>query len=293
MQEFSVSKATEYDSHIRKKAFIKREVIGYSTLNRELVAYTIGSKDGLLICATFHGMERITAKMSYHFLLDVSAKYTENGSFRQKLSKSGLTVIPMVNPDGVDISLCGPKAARHLKSHVEKCIEKYDSHYSKWQANANGVDINHNFDAGFSDVKKAERNMGIISPSPTRYGGEFPESEKETKALCDFCRKHDFHTAVALHSQGREIYYDYGKHMPKSSIITANEMAKISGYTVSHPTGIAVGGGFKDWFIDYFHHPAFTIEVGKGVNPLPPEIFHSEYKIVSKILWHLLMHRML
>lgn len=35
------------------------------------------------------------------------------------------------------------------------------------------------------------------------------------------------------------------------------------------PTGIADGGGFKDWFISEFCRPGFTIELGLGKNPLP------------------------
>lgn len=46
-------------------------------------------------------------------------------------------------------------------------------------------------------------------------------------------------------------------------------MAAESGYALEVPTGLSVGGGFKDWFIDEFSRPGFTLEIGKGQNPLP------------------------
>ena len=49
----------------------------------------------------------------------------------------------------------------------------------------------------------------------------------------------------------------------------ALKMAELSGYKLSAPEGLAVGGGFKDWFIEEFAKPGFTIEIGKGKNPLP------------------------
>ena len=67
-------------------------------------------------------------------------------------------------------------------------------------------------------------------------------------------------------------------------------MSSLSGYKVSQPSGIAVGGGFKDWFIEHFHRPAFTIEVGKGKNPLSMTVFESEYKKVDKMLWYLMRY---
>lgn len=80
-----------------------------------------------------------------------------------------------------------------------------------------GVDINHNFDAGWSNVKSKELAMGINFPSKTRYGGQEPESQPETIALTKFCRNNIIHSAVAFHSQGEEIYWDFGSNTPEQS----------------------------------------------------------------------------
>lgn len=286
--ECDVNKSEVLEKHLLNNyKFLRRFVIGRTYLNRRIVSFTIG-RGGLLLTGAFHGAERITAMMLYKFLDDVCIKMENEIDFYNDVAKTGLTVVPMVNPDGVEISCNGVKTAGNNSEFVSECLIKSALPHKKWQANARGVDINHNFDAGYNEVKEKERELGINAPMPTRFGGEYAESERETNALCELCRDNNFKAAVALHSQGREIYYDYGNNTPNVSRDLAVKMAEISGYTMSRPQGIAVGGGFKDWFIEKFKRPAFTIEVGEGENPLSPETFDREYPRVSKMLNYLL-----
>ena len=57
---------------------------------------------------------------------------------------------------------------------------------------------------------------------------------------------------------------------------------------MASPTGLASYGGFKDWFLLHFRRPAFTIEVGKGENPLPVRDFFPIYDKVEAMLFTLL-----
>ena len=59
----------------------------------------------------------------------------------------------------------------------------------RWQANARGVDINHNFNAGWAALQLQERAAGIGGPSPRQWGGPAPESEPETRAMTELCRR--------------------------------------------------------------------------------------------------------
>ena len=86
--------------------------------------------------------------------------------------------------------------------------------------------------------------------------------------LTKFCRSGKICSAIAFHSQGEEIYWDFGCRTPQCSLELAQDMAELSGYTVAQPESIATGGGFKDWVIEELGVPAFTVEVGKGENPL-------------------------
>ncbi len=89
---------------------------------------------------------------------------------------------------------------------------------------------------------------------------------------------------LALHSQGREIYWDFGQHTPRESLPLAQKMSVVSGYRVASPEPMATGGGFKDWFISRFHRCGFTVEMGLGQNPLPLRDFEAEYPLVKAIL---------
>ncbi len=256
---------------IDKYFFISCAPIGKSVLGRTIECYTIGNKPKkALLCGAFHGMEWITASLLYTFIINISEaiinhKPLANEKIWELLSERSLCVIPCVNPDGVEISINGSGSAGELKDYVELVSDGDTLH---WQSNALGVDLNHNFNADWESVKKKEIAMGITSPSKTRYGGERPESEAETIALTKFCRSNKICSAIAFHSQGEEIYWDFGCRTPECSLELAQDMAELSGYTVAQPEDIATGGGFKDWVIEELGVPAFTVEVGKGENPL-------------------------
>ncbi|NMC57148.1 MAG: peptidase M14, partial [Eubacteriaceae bacterium] len=51
-----------------------------------------------------------------------------------------------------------------------------------------------------------------------------------------------------------------------------------SGYTLERIDNIGQFAGFKDWFIKKFTRPGYTVEVGKGTNPLPISQFDKIYK---------------
>jgi g-D-glutamyl-meso-diaminopimelate peptidase len=42
--------------------------------------------------------------------------------------------------------------------------------------------------------------------------------------------------------------------------------------------------GYKDWFIQDYKKPGYTIEVGKGINPLPIEQFNKIYDDNEELL---------
>lgn len=266
--------------------FVKNEIIGFSHCRRKINALTVGSEENrVLFCAAFHGMESITTLILLKFfesccqsVVNDSVLYKEKAV--SELSDLGLCCVFCVNPDGVEIARRGSKSAMPFKL----MIDAVTADTSRWQSNAAGVDLNHNFDAGWEALKALELKNGIKRPAATRFGGNRPFSEPETKALKKFCEKNNFARAVAFHSQGREIYYDFGESTPKESLDFAKELALLCDYTVSKPEGLAVGGGFKDWFIERFSRPAYTVEIGLGENPLPFSDFPEEYDRIYKML---------
>lgn len=277
----SVFDIIEYDYFSRKKAieklcekysFIKKSIIGVSCGGREIPALKIGTaSEYALISAAFHGSERITSLILLMFVEELCEALANNSfiagmNAKRALFGRGLIVVPCVNPDGCEITLKGKSGCGNFAEKISRlCKENFEN----WNANLRGVDINHNFSAGWEELRKLEIENGIYGPAPTRFGGFKPESEPETLALTELCRTERIRHAVALHSQGEVIYWSYGKNNPYRSRQMAQIMATSSGYALDYPIGLAMGGGFKDWFIEEFCRPGFTIEVGKGKNPLP------------------------
>lgn len=288
----------EYDYFERQKAidtlckkypFIKRLFAGKSYLGKEITGLKIGNGNEYnLIAAAFHGSERITALVLLMFIELLCLSLKENVKFcgispQNLLRRRGVIFIPCVNPDGCDISLLGEKAC---EKEGKKLYNLCRGDFTRWNANARGVDINHNFDADWENLHKKEQAAGIFGPAPTRYGGPFPHSEPETTALVELCRKNRIRQATALHSQGEVIYWSFGTSTPYKSKMLAEIMATSSGYRLDVPESLATGGGFKDWFIKEFRRPAFTLELGKGENPLP---ITDSAEIIEKVKEMLLL----
>jgi g-D-glutamyl-meso-diaminopimelate peptidase len=96
--------------------------------------------------------------------------------------------------------------------------------------------------------------------------------------MVEFTDSNDFSLILAYHSQGEVIYWKYLNYFPPRSLQIAYEFSSVSGYEVEE-TPIESGyAGYKDWFIQEYNKPGYTIEVGKGINPLPISQFPEIYK---------------
>lgn len=262
--------------------------IGKTVLGRPILAVKIGVRDNCILYAGgFHGSERLTTLTNLLFIEDFCTCLRDNTDFsissaRNAIYNKSVIVVPCVNPDGYEIALNGASSAGALAPKITQINGNNDIKY--WNANANGVDINHNFDAGFDKMKEIERADGITGPSPRRYGGTMPNSEPETQALVNLVERNNIVQAIAWHSQGEEIYWQYGDNTPEKSFRLAQLFATSSGYKMAEPAPSASHAGFKDWLIDKYGKPAFTIEIGKGVNPLNPENLYAIYENLRELM---------
>lgn len=261
--------------------------IGKSCAGRDITALKINSADEyVLFAAAFHGSEHITSNILLMFIEDFCTAYTQNLSLcginiRKALGSRGVIFVPRVNPDGCEISVNG---ALGCGKEAGKIYKLCGGDFIHFNANLRGVDINHNFDAGWKALHALERKSGILGPAPTRFGGDRPHSEPETMALVKLCKEYNIHHALALHSQGEVIYWDYNGLEGQTARRMAEIMATVSGYALDVPVGLASGGGFKDWFISEYLRPAFTVEVGKGQNPLPITGAEKIYSDICEML---------
>ncbi|MDY3972644.1 MAG: M14 family metallocarboxypeptidase [Clostridia bacterium] len=260
---------------------IKSYSIGKSVMQKDIICAEIGrGEKKVFLGGAYHGLEYLTAAFLIKFLSNYTvAVMTETEHYGYDIKKFydsvTLCIVPMVNPDGVDIAVNGLDITNEYHRHLISMVGIHSFNHV-WQANARGVDINHNFDANW--------HMVVDRPSPSKYGGESASSEPETRAVEEFVRKENFDLMLAFHSQGREIYYDFDGMTGKHSLEIAEKMAKESGYAVCVPEGTASYGGCKDWFIKEFGKAGFTVEIGQGQNPLPMSMLDDVYDENAKII---------
>ncbi len=271
--------------------FIGYNYLGNSILGRGIPLLSIGTgQRSFLYVASHHGMEWITSLILLRFVWELCDAYTNDRSphgvnVGLLLDQSTLHVVPMLNPDGVEYQLHGVTEENPLYERVLR-MNGGSHDFARWQSNARGVDLNHNYDAGFEEYKHIETQSGIADGAPTRFSGPYPMSEPEVAALCGFIRfQEDLRGVLTLHTQGREIYFEGRGNPPKSAYRAAKKLSALCGYKLAHTEGTASYGGLTDWCVEKLGLPAFTLECGKGENPLPVSLLSTLYCEVRAALF--------
>ena len=159
-----------------------------------------------------------------------------------------------------------------------------DSDFTGWKANIRGVDLNNQFPANWEIEKKRKEPK---TPAPRDYPGDTPLLEPESQVMAKLAEKEKFDRVLALHTQGKEFYWGYEGLEPAESRAIADEFLRVSRYKAIQ--NVDSHAGYKDWFIQEFRKPGFTIELGKGINPLPlsqfDEIYHDTVGIFLASLY--------
>ncbi|TYQ14950.1 UNVERIFIED_CONTAM: g-D-glutamyl-meso-diaminopimelate peptidase [Acetivibrio alkalicellulosi] len=270
--------------------FIETGSIGRSVLGKNLYYIRLGrGPREVFYNSSHHSLEWITTPLVMKFCENFLRAYSQGRSIRgYNLSniweQSSIYIVPMVNPDGVDLVLKGLDPLNPFYEQLLRWNTTGRPFSQVWNSNIRGVDLNRNYPARWELGKAQEPMLGIFGPGPTRFGGPFPLSEPETIAVANFTRQRNFRMVIAYHSQGREIYWTYLNLTPPESLSIANLFSKASGYAVADVPPQAAFAGYKDWFIQEYRRPGFTIEVGLGRNPLPIEQFDTIYNNNEEIM---------
>lgn len=262
--------------------------IGSSLCGRSLYRLTLGrGNKRVFYNGAHHGMEWLTAALLTRFAEECASAVKQGEKFRginlcEIFDDVTLEIVPMVNPDGVELAVNGLSENNPNYSKLLSLSNGND--FSHWQANNRGVDLNHNYNALWDMSKAAEQENGIDGPGPTRYSGASPESEPESRAAADFTRRMQFDLVIAFHSQGQVIYWDFNGEVPPRGKEIGEYFTTVSPYVLDQTEGMASFGGYKDWFIHTFRKPGYTVEIGLGENPLPAEQLPQIYEDTIGIL---------
>ena len=268
--------------------------LGTTADGRDITEVILGDVDAehhILIQATMHAREYMNTVLAMNQIEDYLSG-SENRSYADQTWKEifenvCLHVIPMVNPDGVTISQDGVDGISddNLKSRLEECYQTdlangkgssdITQYFRTWKANAEGVDLNRNFDAGWDTY------IGASGPSTECYKGTAPASEPEAQAVLSVAQNYDLDCCIAYHSYGNLIYWNYGS---QDTVLDADQrlaqcVSDVTGYemhsTVQDSTDAA---GCSDYFVLNLGIPAVTIENGGSECPMPIEEYQPMYQ---------------
>ncbi|MEY2193087.1 M14 family metallopeptidase [Neobacillus sp. BF23-41] len=257
--------------------FMQIPVIGKTVLGKKIPEIVIGTGEKRVhYNGSFHANEWITTSIIMTFLNDYLLALTNHNLIRglpmfPLYQQSILSIVPMVNPDGVDLVLHGPPEIENWNKRVVD-FNKGSTDFTDWKANIRGVDLNDQFPARW-ELEKA-RNQ--TEPGPRDFVGEKPLSEPEAMAMAKLIKKRDFVRVLAFHTQGEVIYWGFENLEPPESEDIVKEFSRVSGYEPIKT--IESYAGCKDWFIQDWKRPGFTIELGRGINPLPLSQFDEIYQ---------------
>ena len=274
-----------YPTHFSYRSF------GRSVAGRELYVAVLGNPDAkqqLLVSAGIHGREYLTPLLVMK-QMEFYLSYYDSGDLRGKpyeelFENCCLYVVPMTNPDGIMLSQIGlssladPDQRAIVQAVYEDDFRKeytsqtdIDEYLKYWKANANGVDLNRNFDALWEDYR-----MGEPEPCHKNYKGPSPMSEPETRALADLTDSLSNICAVlCIHSQGEVLYWDCGQDEPllSETYEFTEEIADRNGYKLI--TEQNNDASYSDWCALERDLIAVTVETGLGLCPLDLDKFET------------------
>lgn len=287
----SLTSRYEIEELKRSYPFLETGSIGKSVMGRPIPYIVIGTgSTQVFYNASFHANENITTGILLRFAREYARAYAQGRdlygvSAKELFASYRLYLVPMVNPDGVDL-VNGLLRSGSYYEQARTIAAAYPQipFPNGWKANIDGVDLNLQFPAGWEQAKMIKTAQGYTAPAPRDYVGSAPLTAPESRAVYDFTRAHDFSLILAYHTQGEVIYWKYLDYEPARSYEIAQYFGRVSGYTVEETPSASGYAGYKDWFIQEYDRPGYTIEAGLGENPLPESQFDQIYEANKGIL---------
>lgn len=263
--------------------FLKTERIARTKYGRPVWLVTMGSGSRRTLCnASHHANEWITTPVVMRFLEQYCAAFVSGGelfgqSARELFARTTLYLAPMVNPDGVD--LVTGAATPEETAQAALLAENYPEipFPDGWKANLNGVDLNLQYPAQWEQAKAIKYEQGFDRPGPRDFVGQAPLTEPEPEALYRLTQQIEPDLTLSYHTQGRVIYWKFQDFDPPRAEAIAQKFQRVSGYTLEQTPYASGFAGYKDWFIQQYNRPGYTIECGEGENPLPLAQFDEIY----------------
>ena len=270
---------------VRTYPFLRTEVLTESIFGRPVRTLVIGNgKRKVIYSGSHHANEWITTPVLLKFVEEYAEALQNGGEIfgvpaSELAAKVTIYTVPMVNPDGVDL-VTGAIRPQTPEYNIARQIagDFPDIPFPDgWKANLLGVDLNLQYPAGWLQAREIKFSQGFTRPAPRDYVGRAPLSQKESLALARYTEEVDPELVLAYHTQGKAIYWQFRDYLVPGARALGEEFARLSGYSLEDTPYESSFAGYKDWFIQNWRRPGFTIEAGVGTNPLPISQFDEIY----------------
>ena len=245
--------------------------------------------------ASHHANEWITTPVLLLFLEQYAYAVATEGRIlgmdaQQLWRRTTLWLVPMVNPDGVDLVTGAIRPGSQQYQAAQRIAAGFPEipFPGGWKANLTGTDLNLNYPAGWEQARTNKFALGFTGPAPRDYVGASPLDQPETAAMAALTRAVQPDVTLSYHTQGEEIYWRFQDYAPPGAQELGERLARVSGYRLEDTPFASGFAGYKDWFLQDFRRPGYTIEAGLGTNPLPLSQFDEIYRRNISILVHAL-----
>ena len=278
------------------------ESIGKSVDGREIYACVVGNPDApkkIMITGGIHGREYLSSlvvmEQIEHYLSGYDTGSFGGMSYAQMFERFAFYVLPMINPDGVMLALCGIESVQtpEVRQTLEKIFadntrdgltsaEHINDYFAyNWKSNANGVDLNRNFPLStWSEVK-----TGILSPCFRNYKGPRAGSEPETQAVSAYVQSlGEIEGMLAFHTAGQVVYWDCGMTgaVRQETFDLAEAVCEHTGYKFIYDPHL--DASLNDWMTLDLGIPTVTVELANVVYPMPTSEFDTAWE-QARELW--------
>lgn len=245
------------------------------------------SEPGVLFMGAHHGNEKPGYEVCIFFIQYMVDHYTNatTPEVREAINSTQIYLIPMVNPDGVEVNTRKNMVPNHGPLGLKNEVTSY------------GVNLNRNYaDNWFLYYLFPVRfSLPFAYPdSSMNYRGPSPFSENETQAVKHFADTHNVSISISYHTYGEVIFYPWmhtTRQTPDEPLFRSvgENISNMNGYylyvkknyVINRPGGTL--GTSENWLYRTYGVIAFTIEICKQRAPTDPQTMYNVCSVQTQV----------